>query len=384
MTFVINAIKQDTQNKKKSQNIKFLLDVDSPLFARKFIEKSWLILLSLSDYNSDPTKFWPVYVSVVFESKEVRVIWSKDISLKDFFHLFLLLWFEIKDGNTFSEPQSSEQITKVLAICKKELEEEKQIKQSLIQKEQEKEKKIYHQDDWLIKAKKVIERALNKVNTLLTEKWAFISAKDLRTIKEKVEELKKLRMWTNYEKIRDMLQELFSLVDHIEEDYYDSLKDTSNALFPWTIVTEVDLEKQVSILEKIKQQQMFWGTIPVNRKDYVAFGEILSYLVFLKKDFLLFLKNILNYIRNIFDIFQLILIVIFIILSWGIVFSLISWWWINTVYYSFFSLWFLGLLVYLFSLIKTKNPLYIILLFVLMIITYFISMPLLKNTFALS
>jgi hypothetical protein len=39
-------------------------------------------------------------------------------------------------------------------------------------------------------------------------------------------------MGTNYEKIRDMLQELFSMVDHIEEDYYASLEDMSQPIFP--------------------------------------------------------------------------------------------------------------------------------------------------------
>jgi hypothetical protein len=40
MTFVVNAIKQDNEDSKKSEHIQFLLEVDSPLFARKFLEKS--------------------------------------------------------------------------------------------------------------------------------------------------------------------------------------------------------------------------------------------------------------------------------------------------------------------------------------------------------
>jgi len=51
MTFVVNTIKQDSKETKKPQNIQFLLDLDSPLFARKLIEESSLVLLSLADYN---------------------------------------------------------------------------------------------------------------------------------------------------------------------------------------------------------------------------------------------------------------------------------------------------------------------------------------------
>jgi hypothetical protein len=40
MTFVVNTIKQDNKETKKPQNIQFLLDTESPLFARKFVEKS--------------------------------------------------------------------------------------------------------------------------------------------------------------------------------------------------------------------------------------------------------------------------------------------------------------------------------------------------------
>lgn len=386
MTFVVNTIKQDVSNTKKTENFQFLLDIESPLFVRKFIEESWLILLSLSDFSSQPESFWPVYITVTFENQHIRIVAKKEFTLKDLCSLFLSLWFVIEDANYFADPQTPQQVQKVIALCSKELDDQKQSEKIQQEQQQEAEKKIYYSDDGLEKAKQVIAWSLEKVNTLLTEKWAFVSAKDLRTIKEKVEELKKLRMGTNYEKIRDMLQELFSIVDRIEEEYYASLEDTSQSIFPWTMVTAVDLERQVSILEKVQKQQMFWGTIPVKRKDYVAFWDVLVYLFFLKKDFITLFQNILLYVYRIFDWLQIALLMLVVFLSLAVIYFLLfspttS---LSSIYYSLFSLGFFWLLGYLFSLIKAKNPLFVGVLFVSMIIIYFISIPLLKHTFALS
>jgi len=384
MTFVVNTIKQGSQESQKSQNIQFLVDLESPLFVRKFVEELWLVLLSLDDYLNKPESFGPVYIVLNFENKQIRVFGKKEFTLKDLILFFLYLWLEVENANYVNEPQTPEQIKKVIEVCKNEIESQKQVEKAYAVK-QEAERKVYYENDWLEKAKKVIERSLEKVNTLLLDKWAFISAKDLRIIKEKIEELKKLRMWTNYEKIRDMLQDLFSMVDHIEEDYYNSLEDSSQTLFDWTVVTSVDLEKQVSVLEKVQQQQMFWWKVPVNRKDYVAFWEILIYLKFLKKDFLKLFQNLLLYVNRIFDFLQLWLLIVIIVLWFGLVYLLlISSQNSTNIYYSLFSLGFLGIVSYIFSAFKAKNPFFVTILFIFMIVVYFVGIPILKNTFALS
>jgi hypothetical protein len=362
------------------------LDTESPLFARKFVEKSWLVLLWLSDYKSDIASFWPVFVNLSFDWQEIRIVWTKEFTLKTFFLLFLWLWFEVVDWNYFVEPQTPEQIKKVLDICKRELDDSQKSEKEDTKKKEDAEKKIYYQDEWLEKAKQVIAWSLEKVNSLLVDKWAFVSAKDLRTIKEKVDELKKLRMWTNYEKIRDMLQELFSIVDRIEEEYFISLEDSSQGLFEWTCVTKVDLERQVSILEKVQQQQMFGWNVSIKRKDYVALWDVLIYLMFLKKDFLQLFRNLLFYVYRIFDFLQIWIILILVFLWISIVyFTLISSTdWLISIYYSFFSLWFLWVLAFLSSYIKSKNPLIVWILLISIMIIYFVSIPILKNTFALS
>ena len=91
MTFVVNTIKQDDQEGKKPQNVQLLLEVDSPLFARKFVEKSSLVLLSLSDYSSEIQSFGPTYVVVLFENQQIRVVGKKEFTLKDLCLFFFRL-----------------------------------------------------------------------------------------------------------------------------------------------------------------------------------------------------------------------------------------------------------------------------------------------------
>ncbi len=390
MTFVVNTIKQAKTTSENTQitsgdNIELLLDIEDISLARKFIEKTSLVLLSIEKYVWDVSTFWHVYAIIPFEDQQIRVVWTNSFNLKTLFSLFLSLWFDVIDGNYFDDLQQSEQIQKVLFICKKEVLDSKHEEKYILEKQQEKERKIYYQSQDLDKAKEVIERTLNKVDFLLLDREAFISSKDRRSLKEKTDEIKKLRMWTNYEKMKDILWDIFLLIDHIDEEYYKALQSQSTVLFSWTSVTFSDVEKEILLVELMKKWSLLGGYIPSRRKDYISFWQTFSYLLFIKKDFLTFLGNIFSYFYRIFDFIQIGSLIIIVFLSISIIYFLLfspitS---LNFIYYQFFSLWFLWLLNYLFSLLKIKNPLLFIVFFGIMLVSYYILLSLLKHSFVL-
>lgn len=81
-------------------------------------------------------------------------------------------------------------------------------------------------------------------------------------------------------------------------------------------MTNIDVERQVSILEKVHQQQQFGGAVASQRKDYVAFGQNLIFLIFLKKDFFAVFQRLPVLFYAFFDL--LILAVMMIIIFLGI------------------------------------------------------------------
>lgn len=164
---------------------------------------------------------------------------------------------KVQEVNTFADVQSLEQSQRVIDLCTSELAQTQQQAQVLEQKKEDTQKKVYYSDANLEKAKEVIAWITDKVDDLLLQKQAYIPAKDLKTIKEMIEELKKMRMGTNYERTRDLLQELVGMIDSIQQSYFDSVQDQSQPIFPGSVVSEIDLERALSILELVGKQQQF-------------------------------------------------------------------------------------------------------------------------------
>lgn len=386
MTFVINAIKQW----KEQQNIEFLLLSDSPLFVRKLVEKVGLVLLSIKDYRSTKESFWPGYVGISYENQTIEMVFKKDMTLKDSVFFLVSVGLNVVDCNTFVEPQSPEQVQKIISTCKKEYAEEQEKSKIQDKKAQDSNKKIYYGNDMLDKSKVVINRIIEKIDWLLKDKWAYIPSRDLRIIKDKIEELKKLRMWANYDKIRDLLQELFEMVDSIEDWYFTEAEKTAIPLFEWTEVSNIDLERQISILEKVKQQKQFGWKVEVQRQDYVALWEYLVFLIFLKKDLLNSLKNLSSFLLLFFDYLQTWIMIVIVMVGLYIPINKMFGFQdsMSHLYYSLFSLGLLGLFFYIaIYFIKKefvkKYLLIQILLFLAVVFVYFLSSSLIKNSFIL-
>jgi hypothetical protein len=58
-----------------------------------------------------------------------------------------------------------------------------------------------------------------------------------------------------------LAQDLFVFLNALEDAHYASLLDNSQTIFIETSVTQYDLDKQIDILEEVKYQTFFGGTI---------------------------------------------------------------------------------------------------------------------------
>ena len=79
MTFVINAIQQSSD---QQRSVEFLVAVDSDSLARKFLEKSGLVLLSVKPLVGDDTHYRTSYLTVSYENGVVKCSSSKYLLLK--------------------------------------------------------------------------------------------------------------------------------------------------------------------------------------------------------------------------------------------------------------------------------------------------------------
>ena len=115
MTFVVNAIKQE---KEQTNSYLFLLDIDSQAIAREIIQSSGMILLSLTKYTQDKTEFGPMYVKILYNGNTYDIVSSTSFTLKDLCLFCVYAGLDVVDVNFFEDPQSSEQVNRIISFCK--------------------------------------------------------------------------------------------------------------------------------------------------------------------------------------------------------------------------------------------------------------------------
>ena len=383
MTFVVNAIKQEN---KTTDTYNFLLDVDSEALARNIMQACGLILLSISRYDHEKSEFGPRYVKIQYEWQEYQIISSKSFSLKDLCMFFVFCDVMVLDVNSFIDPLDQRQSAKVLDFCKSTYVAEKEQFRLQKIKDEENRKKNLFAEDWLLKKAKIsVVWILDKVATLTQNKKIHIPIKDQKWVNEQLDEIKKQRMWSNYEKLKDLMQDLFVTLHSLEDAHYETNKDDTGSIFAWTIVSEADLERQANILEEVKYHSLFGWTVVWFRKNYIGL-DILPYLLFLKKDFMSLFGNLSLLLYRFYDIllFSLILILVFLAIVIFVDKVVFLWLPLTSLYYSLVSLWWFSFLLYVAMFFRRKESLLVLSFpFVATVILYYVVFPIIQHSFAL-
>ena len=225
MTFSVNGIKQEKNEKYK---VEMLVCVDAPLLARKILEQKKILILSLKEFSQDKETFGDIYFSINLNFQEITMV-TKYEDIQEACTFFTFIGFEIMNINSYSTPLSEKQVDAIIEKAKLEVEKKKaEIEQQSRQKEAQENK--FYQDIDLESAKKNIFRVFEKIEEMGKRSAGTISIQDMKKIKSLSEELRKLRLGTNLEKIRDTIQELFIIIEKINTVWYASIQDTSQAI----------------------------------------------------------------------------------------------------------------------------------------------------------
>ena len=383
MTFVVNAIKQEHET---TNTYIFLLDVDSEQLWRDIIQQTWMILLSISKYNQDKTEFGTMYVKVLYEWVPYQIVSPSSFTLKDLCTFFIRCGMDVVDVNDFFDMQTDEQVTRIISLCKTTyITEIETARLEKIKAQEEDQKKKYYEDRLLKRSKVSITWILDKIETLLQTKRIHIPPKDQKWIDTQINEIKKQKMGSNYEKIKVLLQDLFVFLYSVEDAHYSSIQENWETLFSGTTVSIYDLQRQVEILEEVKYQSSFGWTVLWWRKEYDTFP-ILSYFLFLKKDILSLFDDLGFLAYKLYEYTLLFLSLILTSLSFILIINELLLLEINitSLCYSLISLWWFSFLFYIASLFKRENAFrFLAGLFVVVIVVYYFTLPIIEHSFAL-
>jgi len=305
MTFSVNGIKQENNEKFP---LEMLVCVDAPLLARKILEQTSILILSLKEFSWDKKTFGDIYFIIKNNFQEIEIV-TKYEDIQAACTFFIGIGFAIHSINRYSKPLAEPEISAIIEQSQKEEEQKKILIQEQIQKNEEQEKKVYEDTD-LASAKKIIVRVFEKIEETTKRSEGNIDIQDLKKIKSLSDDLKKLRMGTNFEKISETIQEISKILEKINTEYYSRIQNPNETIFPDSLVTPIDVEKEVEKMENVKMLKELGAKISLKNQDYATFGSFAMYWKFLQKDVLSKWSNISWVVYNLFDIAELILVLV--------------------------------------------------------------------------
>ncbi len=287
MTFSVNGIKQEKDEK---YTLDILICTEALLLARKILEQTNIMILSLKEFSQDKKTFGDIYFTIKLNFQEIDIV-TRYTDIQEACNFFTLVGFDISSINSYSKPIAAKDIGIIIAKAKTESAKIKSRIQEQIQQQEAQEKKVY-QDEHLESAKKILVKVFEKVDETMKRSEGKMSIQDIKKMKSLTEELKKLRMGTNFEKIRDTIQEIFKIIERINADYYASIQNRNDTILPGSIITSVDIDKEVERMENIRLLKSLGAKISLKNQDYATFGPSAIYRKFLQKDFLIKLADI--------------------------------------------------------------------------------------------
>ncbi len=380
MTFSVNGIKQE---KNETYTVEMLVCVNEPLLARKLLETTNILILSVKEFPKDHKTFGDIYFTIEQNFQTIEII-TKYIDIQEACNFFTFIGFDIRTINSYSKPVAEQEMENIIVNGKADTLIKKNASQLQTQQTEQAEKKIYS-DEHLESAKKMIARVFEKVNETLKRSEGKISILEIKKIKILTEELKKLRLGTNFEKIRETIQEIFKLITTINNDYYASIQNPNDTISSTSLVTPVDVDKELERMENVKILKALGAHISFKNQDYATFGSSAIFRKFLQKDLLLRFSDPTSLLYNLLDLAEYVALIVLALLG---VYTTI-----NTVYlfstneygyaYSLMSVGIRGIALFVANYFRKKEMGRLLLLVALIIIVYYIGMRAITTNFAL-
>jgi hypothetical protein len=165
----------------------------------------------------------------------------------------------------------------------------------------------------------------------------------------------KLKMWSNAEKIIDVLEKLINKVSDAKWEVL-SKQDKSLILLD-SANTDVDIQQELNLLDKAKKLNEIWETRTINDYFYKITWAFGIQIKCLWNDIVNKIRNSSEFLSNIFNIIN-IFIFMMLILSW-LTLWLSNFWWENVTnpyyYIVIIFFWVFGLVAYVLNFFNEKN-----------------------------
>jgi len=364
----------------------FLITWWDESFIRDFLAKRWVVVVSLTEFQWNTEDFWNIELSLSYIDTEIKFLMSwKDLSERLYFIAYL--WLAPKYINFVDKPIPEVQVLDLIKNTFLKIKEDSEkIKK---QKEEEiiQEKKKYEEDN-INDALDIINANIIRIQQVMKAWEGILPLSEIKQLEEYSNEMKKIRLWTNFNKMASLVLEAHTLVSKVEEKIFKTYKDQEFLIDKNSAITNIDIISECFKSNKISEKALFqpsWLTTTESIYNAIKPGSL--FIKLLAHDFwhTLEASELDEILKTTFNFVEYIVLTATVAIS---ILRIISWlFWVgNFSLYLLPAVWWLWILLFLFnSLIDSikTNSIIKIIGFVVLALIYWRGLLLLLNTFAL-
>lgn len=249
----------------------------------KIVLEGWkMLILSLEIYEKPTSEFGKYEILVPFKEKEYPIVTYTDTFEKSIRQLFQL-GLKPKRANIADGSMTQEHIVAMIQAVQEETKIEKD-RQEVLTKEQEKKKTETYTDKSIKSALKIINDNIDRINQLLTLGANIFDPKEKAKLTLISEELKKMRLSNNLNKMVNLLTEAQQVILTNEERIYKEIEDKKFFIDRNSRVTNIDIIQEYANITKAKEKLILKQKATSKEQLYALGGPVTVFSLFFWKD----------------------------------------------------------------------------------------------------
>ena len=367
----------------KQNDLDILLQWDNEDFIRKFLSYWGVVVVSLEEFKEDPSSFGNIKMIALYNGSEIEVF-VKWENLSDSLYFLASLWLKPKDINFIDNPVNEAEIKGLIDSTVQRIKEEEEILQKQKDIEMMKEQKKYEEKsiwEWL----KAINAEIDRIWQILKAgEWVLLWS-EIKHLEDYLNEMKKIRLGTNFNKMATLVVESHKLSKEAEERIFSAYQNGKFLIDDNSYVTNVDIISESFESKMIREKSKLWTSHLTTSESFQSFlWPVAVFLKLLWRDFVHTIND-----SSINEIFKIVMNLLeYLVVVWIIIFSLLRlvaplFWLEKFSLYLLPAFWWLALLLYLFNNLGLKWVTAKIIWFIVLVLVYWRGLILLLNTFSM-
>ena len=352
-------------------------------FIRKFLANRWVVTVSIRPFKEDSKSFWNIVVLVPFENTEIEILTAGE-SLEEKVYFFIHLWLSPRVINFVSNPIPDWDMQAMInANIAKIQEEEEKVKKEVEEKKLKEQQK--YAESAINDCLKIINYEITHIEQIMKAGEAVISPMDSKKLEDLMNEMKKIRLWTNFNKMVSLIMYTQDLTKKLENEILTKYDSQKFLIDKNSITTNIDFISELSTLRRVSEKAKLQpNTLTTHESFYNMIWWSAVFVGLLIKDLwhTFYQLSFDDYFYTVVSFIEYIILISIIVVS---LFWLI--WPMLWVYrfslYLLPVLGWLGLLVYLLNGLRLKWILSKIVGFAILAIIYRVWLTLLHGTFSI-